>query len=250
MQISVVIIAKDAEKFISACVSSVKTLSGDIVVVVDSRTTDATARIAAELGSRVFFRDFDNFSAQKNFADSQAVNNWILSLDADESASPGLLSAIKGLPDKPLFQAYYLLRNNKIFGKYILHSNWDPYGLIRIFDKQRCHWEGEIHEEIVVDGEAGRLYDCIYHDNYRTVVEFVTRQDYYSTLQANKLYSRNTPFSYFRFAVDPLIDFCRRFFLHAGFLDNLHGLFLSYLMVVYHLSVWIKLWQKYQKVSS
>ena len=195
MQVSVAIIARDSEKFIAVCVSSLKSLSEDVVVVVDSRTVDNTAQVAAGLGCRVYVRDFDSFSGQKNFAASQTVNDWVLSLDTDETASPALVAAIKILPDRSLFQAYYLPRKNKIFGKYIGHTNWDPNGIIRLFNKQKCHWAGEIHEEVTTGEEIGRLYDCIYHDNYRTVQEFMARQDNYSTLRAGELYSQHVRFS-------------------------------------------------------
>jgi glycosyltransferase involved in cell wall biosynthesis len=250
MKVSVVIIARDAEKFIPNSLSGLKSLTDDIVVVVDSRTLDNTKTIAEKLGCRVFTRAFDSFSGQKNYADSLAAYDWILSLDADETVSQGLLAAIKSLPDTSLFQAYYIPRKNKIFGKYIEHANWDPNGLIRLFNRLNCSWVGEIHEEIVTEHGIGRLYDCIYHDNYRTVEEFMTRQDNYSTLRADELYLQKIPFSWVKFLSDPLEDFGRRYFVHAGFMEGLHGLFLSYLMAVYHLSVWIKLWQKYQKVSS
>jgi glycosyltransferase involved in cell wall biosynthesis len=250
MHVSVVVIARDVEKSLPVCLAGIKGLTDNIVVVVDTRTSDNTKVLAQNLGCQVFERKFDSYSGQKNYADSKAKYDWILSLDADETASPGLVAAIKTLPENPLFKSYNLPRKNKIFGKYITHTNWDPNGLIRLFDKNYCRWEGKIHEEIVTKGDTGRLYDCIYHDNYQDVEEFMTRQDRYSTIRAEELYNHKTRFSLFRFFVEPLTDFVRRYFWHVGFLDSLHGLFLSYLMSIYHLSVWIKLWQKYQKVSS
>lgn len=250
MNVSVTVIALNSQDIISACISSIKSLTKDIVVVVDSRTTDNTVQVAAALGGRVFIRDFNSYSDQKNFANSRTQNNWVLSLDADETASPGLIAAIKNLPCPQLFQAFYIPRKNKIFGKYINYSNWDPNGLIRLFNKQQCSWVGEVHEEVATTDEVGRLYDYIYHDNYRTVEEFISRQDKYSTLRAEELYFRRIPFSYIRCLGEPLLDFGRRLILHAGYLDGLHGLFLSFLMMVYHYSVWIKLWQKYQNISS
>jgi len=140
MQVSVVIIARDAQKLIPACLSSVEKLTHDIVVVVDSRTTDHTADLASRQGCRVFVRDFDSYSGQKNYADTLTANDWILSLDADETATPGLIAAINDLPDIPVYKAYTVIRKNKIFGKYIKHTNWDPDGLIRLFDRTGCRW--------------------------------------------------------------------------------------------------------------
>ncbi len=250
MNASAVVIARDSAKFILPCLESLKNLSDDLLVVVDSRSVDNTADLAKNAGARVMIRVFDSFSGQKNYADSQAKYGWILSLDADETASPGLIKAIRDLPEHQLFQAYSIPRKNKIFGKYIEHSNWDPNGLVRFFNREYCQWEGVVHEQIVTDKTVGRFYDCIYHENYATVNEFMAKQDIYSTLEADRLYAAGIPFSWGQFIAQPLLDFTRRYILHAGFLDGFHGLFLSYLMAVYHLSVWVKLWQKSQKASS
>ncbi len=250
MQVSVAIIARDAQKFLPKCLDSIRNLSDDIVVVIDKRTTDTTPQIAKQFQAGVFYRDFDDFASQKNYAVSQTRYNWVLSLDADETASEGLVKAIKNLPAIPVFSNYRIPRQNLIFGKLIKYTNWDPYGLIRLFDKREGRWEGEVHEEIVSTGQSGRLFDPIYHDNYRSVDEFMTRQDGYSSRQADRLFKQGTKFSFMQFLWQPKLDFLRRYIIHTGFFDGWHGLFLSYLMAIYHFSVWIKLWQKYQKASS
>jgi glycosyltransferase involved in cell wall biosynthesis len=250
MQVSIAIVARDAQKTLPTCLDSIKNLTDDIVIIIDNRTEDNTSEVAKRFGARVYTRQFDDYSGQKNFALSLTQYDWVLSLDADESASPELVKAIRDLPIVSLFPAFRIPRKNKIFGKYIKYTNWDPFGLIRLFDKNKCHWSGEVHEEIVAEGTVGRLYDPIYHDNYRTMAEFMTRQDHYSTLEANRLFKQGIKFSWGQLLWQPAYDFFRRFIIHTGFLDGWHGLYLSYLMAIYHLSVWIKLWQRYQKVSS
>ena len=244
MQVSVIIIARDAGRFLPSCLASVKSLSDDVVVVIDDRTTDGSRKVAQDSQARTFTRKFINFSNQKNYAASEAKYNWIFSLDADETASLELVAAIKNLPEISLFPAYSVPRKNKIFGQIINHTNWDPYGLVRLYDKSKCHWQGEVHEQVAVDGTAGRLYDPIHHDNYHTVDEFLARQNVYSSLEADRLFNQGTRFSFVQLFFQPLFDFGRRYIWHAGFLDGMHGLALSYLMAVYHLSVWVKLWQK------
>jgi glycosyltransferase involved in cell wall biosynthesis len=242
MKVSVTIIARDAQKWLPGCLKSIGGLTDDVVVVVDDRTTDDTARIAGNFKARVFMRNFDNFAGQKNYALSRTGYRWVLSLDADETASETLVRAIASLPETPPFCAYRIPRKNKIWGRYIEHSNWDPDGLIRLFDKTRCRWSGEVHEEIIPDGITGNLYDPIYHDNYRSVAEFLSRQNGYSSLAAKELAKKGVGFSYIQLFWQPEYEFLRRFVIHAGFLDGFHGLFLSYLMAIYRLSLWIKLW--------
>jgi glycosyltransferase involved in cell wall biosynthesis len=247
MNLTVAVIARNAQDSLSGCLESISGLTDDIVVVVDHRTSDNTARIARHFHARTEVNQFTDFSSQRNFAASRAKYDWILFLDADEQASPGLVATIKDLPERPLFKAYDIPRLNKIFGKYIRHTNWDPNGIVRLYNRHYTRWQGKIHEQIVQPDILGHIYDPIYHDNYRSVEEFISRQDYYSTLRAESLFTVKTHFSLFNLFWQAKYDFLRRYVWHLGILDGWHGLFLSYLMVIYHLSVWIKLWHKYQK---
>jgi glycosyltransferase involved in cell wall biosynthesis len=250
MQVSVVVIARDAQDHLPNCLSSIAFLTNDIVVVVDKRTTDNTYQIAKNFSAKVAVRDFNDFSSQKNFADSLAAHPWILSLDADEVASEALVKAIQILPATPLYSAYSIPRYNLIFNKYIKYTNWDPHGLIRLFNKNYCQWVGEVHETITTAGEVGRLLDPILHNNYDSAEQFVARQNIYSSMEADRLFRQGTRFSPMLLCFQPIYDFFRRFILHTGFLDGWHGLYLSYLMAIYHISIWVKLWQKYQKNSA
>ena len=54
-KVSVLILAKNEEKFIGACIKSVKDFA-DEVIVIDDFSNDATAKISAELGARVIQR--------------------------------------------------------------------------------------------------------------------------------------------------------------------------------------------------
>src|SRR5690606_20898621 len=84
VEISVVIITLNEERNLARCITSVKQVA-DEVIVVDSGSRDATLRIAHEHGARVVHRDWTNYGDQKNFANGLATGRYILSLDADEA---------------------------------------------------------------------------------------------------------------------------------------------------------------------
>ena len=91
--ISAVVIAYNEEEKIAQCISSLKKVADEIVVV-DSFSNDKTAEICAQLGARVIQHAFEGYIEQKNFALTQAKNNFVLSLDADEKLSDELASSI------------------------------------------------------------------------------------------------------------------------------------------------------------
>jgi hypothetical protein len=60
----------------------------DEIIVVDSRSTDATVAIAEARGARVFLRPFEGFRSQKQFAVEQATHDWLLCLPSSTPFTP------------------------------------------------------------------------------------------------------------------------------------------------------------------
>ena len=208
MDLSVAIIARNKSDISPNCLASAKSVSNDVVII-----TNADHK-------------FVNYSDQKNYTASKCKHNWVLFLDDDEELSPELISELKTLDFA--FSAYQIPRLNIIFGKAIHHTNWEPMAdtHIWLYDKTRSHWENPVHEEVVTSGSVGRLKNYKIHHSYKTVGEFITK--------ANDYTSRETKLT------NPFFDFLRRYIWHLGFLDGWHGLFLSYLMIIYHLVSWVK----------
>src|SRR5436190_23359848 len=90
--ISATIITLNEEDRIAEAIASIGCC--DEVIVVDAGSIDRTREIAAERGARVFTRNWDGYSRQKNFAAEQAKHDWILSIDADERLSAELAAEI------------------------------------------------------------------------------------------------------------------------------------------------------------
>ena len=84
IKISVVIITYQEEESIGRCLRSVEKIGDEVLVVVDTKTSDKTAQLAEESGARVFHQEYLGDGPQKAFAVPQASNDWILSIDADE----------------------------------------------------------------------------------------------------------------------------------------------------------------------
>lgn len=96
-RLALTMIAKDSEATIERAIRTALPLIDLGVVVIDDRTSDRTADIAAALGMNVIRRAWEGFGAQRRFVhDIAAHARWHLVLDADETLEPGdLLAAIE-----------------------------------------------------------------------------------------------------------------------------------------------------------
>src|ERR1700735_1825291 len=92
-QLSAIVITKNEAANIGECLDSLAFC--DERIVVDCGSTDATIEIARQKGARVEFHEWRGFGPQKNYALSLATGTWVLSIDADERATPKLAGAIK-----------------------------------------------------------------------------------------------------------------------------------------------------------
>lgn len=103
--LSVCAIAYDEEVMIGGMLESVQGLADEIVVGVDSRTTDATYEIvkgcrADQSATYVFPFDWrDDFSYARNLTIDRAHGRWILVLDADERLTTAGVAAIREIID-------------------------------------------------------------------------------------------------------------------------------------------------------
>ena len=152
--LSVVVITRNEEARIRACLDSVAW--ADDIVVVDAESEDKTARIAREVTERVFVRPWPGFAAQKNFAIEQARSDWVLSLDADETVTPELREEIQTLLGAPAALDGYAVRRRNIFwGRWVRHGGLYPDWQLRVFRRGRGRFvERVVHESVRVDRKS------------------------------------------------------------------------------------------------
>jgi glycosyltransferase involved in cell wall biosynthesis len=222
-QLSVVIITFNEEKNIGRCLASLDGIADDIVVL-DSFSSDATEAICKQYQVNFIQRNWEGYSASKNFANAQAKYNWILSLDADEALSDELKGSILEIKKKEQALPYKFNRLTNYCGKWIRHCGWYPDTKLRIFDRRTTQWEGMIHEKLVVrEGTPLQLKgDCL-HYSYYTIEEHYRQTDKFSTLSAKSLYARGRKASLLKMLFSPVIKFISCFIFKLGFLDGNAG---------------------------
>lgn len=148
MSISICIIAKNEEKNISRCLSSIKKHPFEIIVV-DTGSNDRTKEIAFQYTDKVYdFNWIDDFSAARNYAASKTSNDWILSLDCDEYLEDCDFSSLYSLTKKHETSIGSI--QIKSHCKSSLGDAAVEIGTIyRLYNKHYYHFSGKIHEQLV-----------------------------------------------------------------------------------------------------
>ena len=220
--LSVIIITKNEEKNIKACLESVK--FADEIVVFDSGSSDNTLEICRQYTKKVFSSDWPGFGLQKQRALDKATGTWILSIDADERINKKLKEEILTCIKKTNVHGYYLPRLSYLCGKPIKHSGWYPDYIIRLFQKEHGQFTKDlVHEQIIINGPTEKLKNHILHYSYESLDQLIEKFNQYTSLGAEKLNQEGKTSSLPKALVRALFAFIKLYFLKKGFLDGKMG---------------------------
>ena len=138
------LIVRNEAAVLPRCLASIRDLA-DEVVVVDTGSTDASPRIAAEFGARVVsFRWQNDFAAARNEALAHARGRWILYIDADEEARALDREALAGQLANPSLVATSV--------RFRPRTGFTRYHECRLFRSDpRIRFRNVIHETMVPD---------------------------------------------------------------------------------------------------
>lgn len=208
----------------------------DEIIVVDSGSNDRTVELAANLGARVVENPWPGYAGQKNFASEQAANDWILSIDADESLSEALEGEIWQIKKNgPQYDAYTVPRLAQYLGRWILHAGWYPDRKIRLFNRTRAQWVGDyVHESVEVDGRIGHLKSNLLHFTCDSLSQHLKTMDQYTTLAAEQIVAQKKPIGVRHLLGQPVWTFVKAYFVQRGYLDGTEGLAIAYMAMMYN----------------
>ncbi|MDD5218788.1 MAG: glycosyltransferase family 2 protein [Candidatus Omnitrophica bacterium] len=222
-RLSAVIITYNEEKKLAACLASLDFV--DELVVIDSGSRDRTRDIAESYHARFSVRPFDHFANQKNFGMAQARGEWILLIDADERVSLGLKKEILDVAglEHPCV-GYWFRRDNYMFGGRVRFGANRGDRQMRLIRKGKGHFEGMVHERIVLDGRAGELKEPLIHETYQTRREYFDKWNLYIDLEVRQIIHRGQKPAWTERLLKPLAQFIWFYFFRFGFLDGWRGL--------------------------
>ncbi|MCP3903049.1 MAG: glycosyltransferase family 2 protein [Planctomycetes bacterium] len=230
--ISAVICCQNAEDTIGPACASVAW--ADELIVVDSGSTDGTAKIAREHADTFVVEPWRGYSQQKEYAASVATHDWVFVLDADETCTPALAEEIRGLSDADLAarDVYLMKRRNFIFGRHV--RAWDPDWQSRLIHRERVTWSGDVLHENRLPSDAGRqqrLDGAIEHKRHsqRGFEDYFlgSRLDARLLMVARDMHDRGRRCSTLDLLFRPWLAFMKFLIVKRGFLDGSFGVLLA-----------------------
>jgi len=242
VSLTAAVIARDEGAMIADCLESLA-FADERLVLVDAATRDNTREIARRMGARVEERAFDNFAAQRDAALHFARGDWVLFVDADERVPPGLraeVAAVIRAADGR--RGFWIPRHNYLMGRLVRHAGWYPDYQLRLLHRRAARFDPlrVVHEVAVVDGPVGHLRQPLVHFNYRTLAEFVRKQERYCHYEAERWLATYGRPRARALLGQPVREFWRRYVVLRGLREGWLGLVLSLSLAYYSgKAVWL-----------
>jgi len=261
--ISVLILTRNEQKDLPGCLDSVRW--SDDVHVLDSLSTDDTVSIAKSFGAKVAERSFDGYATQRNYGLHQIAyrHSWVLLLDADERIPATLTRSldvfVATAPEQVV--AARIRRRDFWRERWLKHAQISPF-YTRLVRPSRVHFEREVNELLVVDGETRDIPGYFDHFPFSKGLEqWVAKHNNYSRMEAEliaygqvlrpswKLALFGQDFHerrkhqkaiFYRLPGRPIIKFCYMMFVRRAFLDGWPGVRYAILQCVYEYLIVLK----------
>jgi len=246
MKLSSIIIAKNEEMNIRRCLDSQIGLIDDIVLIIDSTTTDHTFKYASEYpGINCEIADWRGFAETKNYALSKTKNDWVFWIDADEEITPELRTELLLFKEStPDLNAFSVARRAYFLGKWIKHSGWYPSKVVRLFNKNFAVFNNKpVHEGLEIQGNVGNLNNDLNHFTNPNIEHYFKKFNIYTSLAANELFNKGRTTSLCDFLIRPLFIFLKMYIFRLGFLDGINGFILALFSSYYVFTKYAKLWE-------
>lgn len=250
--ITAIILTFNEEQHIRRCIKSIKGIVDEICII-DSFSTDATCKIAQELGAKVYQNSWINYATQFNWGleNCDITSDWVWRIDADEFIEPMSYSLTEKLANLPqTISGVYIKRKIVFMGKPLLHGGWYPVQHLKIWKYGKGFCENRWMDEHIKLSEGDTVeMDCVQvdenlkdltwwiskHNDYATreMVDLLDTQynifsksavdpNFFGTSEQRKRYLK---LMYLKFPLflRPFIYFTYRYIIKCGFLDGKSG---------------------------
>jgi glycosyltransferase involved in cell wall biosynthesis len=261
--VSFLIPIKNEAANLPRCLASI--LWAEEIFIVDSQSSDNSAKIAAEHNAKVVQFHFNGrWPKKKNWAleNLPFKHDWVFILDADEVLRPEAADEIDQIvraPNNPI-NGYWINRRFMFMGRWLKHAYYPNWNLRllrhklgryeKLTDSETNSGDNEVHEHIIIQGQTARLKCEMDHYAFPNIETFVEKHNRYSNWEAHvtlerqlnqspqlqnqnvnwrrklKALSQRLPFR-------PLQRFLYVYLYQRGFLDGVEGYYFARLHAYY-----------------
>lgn len=196
----VLILTHDSVSSLGEVLDSVVSLSPRLFVV-DSGSQDGTIQLAEEHGCNVAYHPFENYAAQRNWAQGEAVlrfslqpTDWVLHLDSDESLSPELAESVARAiaTNDPGISGYLVQRLTFFLDHPIRHGHMNPNWHLRLFRVEDGYCEDRLYDQhFVTQGKTTMLQGLLFDKQRANIERWTASHNRWSTAEAQEIYTRS-----------------------------------------------------------
>jgi glycosyltransferase involved in cell wall biosynthesis len=249
LPITLCISTRNAAPHLAGCIDSAREWVSELVIV-DMESSDATLEIARSYGATIVQVPAAGWAEPgRQSGIDAATQRWILVLDADERAAPGLRALAAGYVEREDVAGVQLPRQNFWFGWWVPNAGLWPDWQLRLFRRERTSWPGlRTHEGPTIDGNVEHApalaENALVHHSLATIGDWMTSANRYTELEADRMASAGRRASVPRLVAVPAARFAQEYIAKRGYRGGRYGLSVALLSWCYWLLAELKLWQR------
>ena len=248
--LSIVIVSKNEEGRIKACLESVKW--ADEIIILDNGSKDQTLEIAGKYTDKIFKFNDEDFASIRNKGMEKAKEEWVMYVDCDERVLLPLKEEILRLTtfaQDGICSAYAISRKNVILGKEVNYGPYKKDWVVRLFKKRDFElWSGKVHESAYFKGKLGYINNPLLHLTHRDIDQIVLKSLEWSKIDAKLRFDAKHPrMSGWRFLRILFSEMFNQGIKRGGFFNGTVGVIDSILQVFSLFITYVRLWQIQQE---
>ncbi|HXA53592.1 MAG TPA: glycosyltransferase family 2 protein [Solirubrobacteraceae bacterium] len=249
LPVTLCISTHNAAPVLRGCIESAAQWVSEIVVV-DMESEDGTLEIARSFGARIVEVPAAGWAEPgRQSGIDAATQPWILVLDADERAAPGLRGVLARYVERADIAGVRLPRQNFQFGWWAPRSGIWPDWQLRLFRRERTTWPAVwTHAGPRVEGQVERaptrVENAIVHHSYDSIHAWMAAANRYTDHEADRLTKAGRRASLPRLFAVPVARFVQDYLAKRGFRGGRYGLAVALMSLCYWIVAELKVWER------
>ncbi|VFP79602.1 glycosyltransferase family 2 protein [Candidatus Erwinia haradaeae] len=243
-KLSIVIITKNAEKLLPACLESVNW--ADEIIILNTGNSDQTMKIAVNYGAKFYQSStWCGYGKQRQIAQSYTSHPMIFMIDSDERMTPELKKSILFILQQPVTTkiVYSISRCNLFLGRFMRYSGWYPDRVIRLYPRCFQYNDNLVHESLeYFQAKIQPLRGDLLHLTNRDFCAFQWKQCMYAQAWAKERYQKGKSYNFLSIFYCTIWAFIRTLFIRTSFLDGKQGWILAIVISQYTFNKYTALW--------